>query len=538
MARILLIDDDASGRTALRRALKGQGYEVEAHAAGATAMAVLESGAEFDLVITDLKMPEMDGLEVLQRVRDLDKDLPVILITAFGTIENAVEAMGLGARDYLTKPLSLPEVRAKVEKALEAGRLARENRRLSDENQHLRQKVRAERGLTAIVGVSAAMETLKRRLKQVAPTNSSVLIIGESGTGKELIARALHEESLRPDEGDRPFLPINCAAIPKDILESELFGHERGAFTGATSRKPGKFELASGGTLFLDEIGELPLDMQAKLLRVLEEKAFMRVGGVEMVEVNVRILAATNANLETLVARGEFRTDLYYRLKVVTLEIPPLRSRIDDIPELARFFLAGLAAEYDRQGLRVTEAVMETLIRHPWPGNARELRNLLESVVVLSQGLVIDLGDLPVEYGGRDGALPDETPLSSATAAESGSGTATGSNSGRAGETVAPPVAEEESAAAGHPVPDRSEPAPAETADRPAHGGDGPPPPDFQSGLSMAELEKKHILRTLEEQGQNRTRAAKILGIGRRTLQRKLEEYKEDGEDVPPAASE
>jgi DNA-binding NtrC family response regulator len=521
MARILLIDDDASGRTALRRALTRQGYEVEAHADGAMAMAVLEGGAEFDLVITDLKMPEMDGLEVLQRVRGLDRELPVILITAFGTIENAVEAMGLGARDYLTKPLSLPEVQAKVEKALEAGRLARENQRLADENRHLRQKVREERGLAAIVGVSPAMQSLEQRRKQVAPTGSSVLIIGESGTGKELIARALHEESLRPDEGGRPFLPINCAAIPKDILESELFGHERGAFTGATSRKPGKFELASGGTLFLDEIGELPLDMQAKLLRVREEKAFMRVGGVEMVQVNVRIVAATNANLEERVAQGDFRTDLYYRLKVVTLEIPPLRSLAEDIPELGRVLLGGLAREYDREGLRVTEAAMEVLIRQRWPGNARELRNLLESAVVLSQGLVIDLGDLPVEYGGQDGA-PPQAPSPSNGKATPGSVTAPDTESGPPADPDPAAVAEE--APAGQPAPGMEEPAPV--------------PSDYQPGLSMAELEKRHILRTLEEQGRNRTRAAKVLGIGRRTLQRKLEEYKEEGEDVPPAASE
>ncbi len=483
-ARVLLIDDDASGRTALRRALQKQGCEVDAHDAGPPALARLEAGEEYDLVITDLKMPEMDGLEVLRRVKALSPELPVILITAFGTIETAVEAMGLGARDYLTKPLSLPEIHAKVEKALEGSRLARENRQLADENRRLRRQVETGRGLDAIIGGSPALEEIRQKIRQLAPTPSSVLIIGESGTGKELIARAVHDESRR---AQRPFLPINCAAIPKDILESELFGHERGAFTGATSRKPGKFELASGGTLFLDEIGELPLEMQAKLLRVLEEKAFMRVGGVDTVEVDVRIVAATNADLERRVKEEAFRADLYYRLKVVTLELPPLRSRPEDIPVLASHFLARLGEEYGRPGLRLAPEALEALSRQRWPGNVRELRNLLESVVVLSQGEVLGLESLPREYGGEPAPpAPPSTPAEAAGAAQ---------------------------------------------------GKEAPAVP-YEPGLSMAELEKRHILRTLEEQGQNRTRAARVLGIGRRTLQRKLEEYKEQGEEIPPAASE
>ncbi|MFQ5669343.1 MAG: sigma-54-dependent transcriptional regulator [Acidobacteriota bacterium] len=493
-ARILLIDDDAAGRNALRRALEKQGYRVEAHPAGAPAVARLEGGEEFDLVITDLRMPEMDGLQVLERVRQLDPELPVILITGFGTIENAVEAMHLGARDYLTKPLDLFEVRSKVGKALEASRLALENRYLSDENRRLRRQLApAGRGVKALMGDSLATQNLRKRILQVAPTHSSVLIIGASGTGKELIARAIHEESGR---SRKVFLPINCAAIPKDILESELFGHERGAFTGATGRKPGKFEVANGGTLFLDEIGELPLDMQAKLLRVLEEKSFMRVGGVQTVQVDVRIVAATNADLDDLVARNQFRTDLYYRLKVVTLEVPPLNTRVEDIPVLVRHFLGLLAEEYQRPGLTMTPDALDVLLRQRWPGNVRELRNLLESLVVLNPGPNLDRSSLPPEYGGTEEPIPVVEPPTPVLAG------------------VRPPAG--------------NAPGPAP----------GPWPEPDPLGLSMAEMEKRHILRTLEEHGQNRTRAAKVLGIGRRTLQRKLEEYKDQGEEIPPGASD
>lgn len=486
-ARILLIDDDAAGRTALCRALKRMSYEVEAHAAGTPALESLGDGTGFDLVITDIKMPGMDGLEVLRRVKEVSAELPVILITAFGTIENAVEAISQGASDYLTKPLGLPEVRAKVAKVLESSRILCENRRLTDENQRLRQEAKGRTGLDALIGVSPAMEHLKQQLLQVAPTRSSVLIVGASGTGKELVARALHDESAR---ASRQFLPINCAAIPHEILESELFGHERGAFTGAVGRKPGKFEVASGGTLLLDEIGEMPMGMQAKLLRVLEEKSFMRVGGVETITVDVRIVAATNANLEQLVAKGAFRADLYYRLKVVTLTIPPLCERKDDIPVLIRYFLERLSQEYQRPGLNLSREAVAALVAGNWPGNIRELRNMLESLIVLSNGPDLGLSDLPPEYGG--------TP-----------------------DILAPAVTA--------PV------APAATTGIPAADA-APAAATYEAGLPMAELEKRHILRTLAEQDNNRTQAARVLGIGRRTLQRKLEEYKEEGEAVPPAA--
>jgi len=490
-ARILLIDDDAAGRTALRRALQGMDYEVEAHSSAPPALESLGDGTGFDLVITDIKMPGMDGMELLRRVKEANAELPVILITAFGTIENAVEAISQGASDYLTKPLGLPEVRAKVAKTLEGSRILRENRRLTDENERLRKEAKGCKGMQALIGISPAMEHLKQQLLQVAPTPSSVLIVGESGTGKELVARALHDESAR---ALRQFLPINCAAIPHEILESELFGHERGSFTGAVGRKPGKFEVASGGTLLLDEIGEMPLGMQAKLLRVLEEKAFMRVGGVDTIKVDVRIVAATNARLEKLVERGEFRADLYYRLKVITLHVAPLRERKEDIPVLIEHFLERLSREHERPGLNLSRAAVAALEAWDWPGNIRELRNMLESVIVLSKDPDLDLSDLPPEYGGT----PD-APLPAVAAA----------------------------------APAAGEGMPAEGAVPAAADGTSP---TYEAGMPMAELEKRHILRTLEEQDNNRTRAARVLGIGRRTLQRKLEEYKEEGEPVPPPA--
>ncbi len=300
-ARILLVDDDAAGRTALRRALQRMNYEVEAHASGAPALESLGDGSDFDLVITDIKMPGMDGLELLRRVKETSAELPVILITAFGTIENAVEAISKGASDYLTKPLGLPEVRAKVAKTLESSRILLENRRLTTENEQLRQEAKGQMGLHALIGVSPAMEHLKQQLLQVAPTPSSVLIVGESGTGKELVARALHASSTRDG---KPFVAVNCAAFPETLIEAELFGHEAGAFTGAARKRDGRFAAADGGTLLLDEIAEIPLMVQAKLLRVVQESAVEPLGSNNAVKVNVRLLCATHRNLRTLISEG------------------------------------------------------------------------------------------------------------------------------------------------------------------------------------------------------------------------------------------
>jgi DNA-binding NtrC family response regulator len=316
----------------------------------------------------------MDGLEVLEQAKQVDPGIAVLVITGFGSVESAVDAMKQGADDYLQKPVNLVELRKRVAAAVEKRRLAQEVARLKE-------RLREKFSFGQIIGVSPAMQGVLHQLSLVAPTRSGVLIVGESGTGKELIANALHQNSPRKEER---FLPINCAAIPADLLESELFGHERGAFTGAMQRKAGKFELADRGTLFLDEIGEMPGPLQAKLLRVLEERSFMRVGGTETIRVDVRIIAATNSDLEERVAAGRFRSDLYYRLKVITIDIPPLRERVEDIPLFAHRFLETFKLENERPELTLAPEAIDVLTRCRWEGNVREIRNLIESLVVLS----------------------------------------------------------------------------------------------------------------------------------------------------------
>ena len=449
--QILLIEDDEANRRSYTRALTRIGHEVHAFAEGGDAIEFLGRHRDVTLVITDLMLPDMDGFKVLAEVRALDADLPVLMITGHGSVESAVDAMKLGADDYLTKPVDLLVLRKRVTAITEKRQL---ERRVDELERRLGEKFR-------IVGNSESMDGLFRQIELVAPTRSNVLIVGDSGTGKELVAHAIHENSPR---SDRRFLPINCAAIPAEILESELFGHERGAFTGATARKVGKFELASHGTLFLDEIGELPLEMQVKLLRVLEQREFMRVGGTDTIKVDIRLLAATNQDLEKMVEDGRFRSDLYYRLKVVTLRIPPLKERREDIPLLADHFLKSFCRENGREEMRISSAAMQALAAAPWEGNVRELKNLVESLVVLTAHDEIGVDDLPEEY--RAGA----------------------------GETPVEPVGQE-----GEVVP-------------------------------MDELERRAILKALEKTGGNRTQAAELLGIGLRTLQRKLKEYRAAGQ--------
>ncbi|UCF66347.1 MAG: sigma-54-dependent Fis family transcriptional regulator, partial [Acidobacteriota bacterium] len=376
--RIVLIDDDAGGRPAMARALERVGYEVHAFGDGLEALGFVREHPDVELVVTDLKMPGIDGLEVLRRAREMVPDIGVLMITAFGSVETAVDAMKYGAEDYLEKPVNLEVLRARVANLVEKVRLARE----VSEYREIEQILLEQGSFDGMIGRARGMLDLFRKIHQVSPARSSVLILGESGTGKELVARAIHRHSPRARE---TFLPVDCAAIPAEILESELFGHERGAFTGAQARKPGKFELASGGTLFLDEIGELPLALQSKLLRALETQTFMRVGGTEQVEVDVRLLAATNRQLVDQVERGEFRQDLYYRLAVVTLRIPPLRERAEDIPLLAATFLNRFAQENDRPPPTLTPEALQLLKWAPWPGNVRELRNLMESLVILHE---------------------------------------------------------------------------------------------------------------------------------------------------------
>jgi DNA-binding NtrC family response regulator len=469
-ARIIVVEDDDGNRRSLVRALTREGYRVDAFAEADSALRHLQQHRDISLVITDLMLPGIDGFGVLEHARRISPKIGLLMVTGHGSVDSAVEAMKRGADDYLTKPVNLDELRKRV-----AGIV--EKRRLTERVDELEKRLSEKFG--KIVGRSKAMEALFRQIDLVAPARSNVLVIGESGTGKELVANAIHEHSHRA--GAR-FLPINCAAIPAEILESELFGHERGAFTGAHSRKIGKFELADGGTLFLDEIGELPMEMQVKLLRVLEQREFMRVGGTETIKVDLRLIAATNQDLEVAVEDGRFRNDLYYRLKVVTLEIPPLRERREDIPLLANHFLATFAEENGREGLHFSAETMRVLVNTRWEGNVRELRNLVESLVVLTPGDEIGVHDLPPEY------LPD--------------GARTGG-----GDAGALPYI---------------------------------PTLDSGSGLTMDEIERRAILDALRQTGGNRTQAAEMLGIGLRTLQRKLKEYRQAGsaEEFGDAAPE
>ncbi|HEY3355622.1 MAG TPA: sigma-54 dependent transcriptional regulator [Polyangia bacterium] len=383
-ARILLADDDQSLRRVLEFNLQEEGYEVDAVGSGAEAVARLRE-RDYDLVVTDIKMPDVDGLAVLDAARRLASAAPVILITAFASVEAAVEAMKRGAYHYVTKPFNRDELRLVVRRALHSSQLEGENRRLRGE---LEERFRPE---TLLLGESAAMHAVLDRVRQVAPTDTTVLITGESGTGKELVARALHFGGPRRAG---PFVVVNCGAIPRDLLESELFGHVRGAFTGAVRDKQGKFEQANGGTLFLDEIAELPPELQVKLLRVVQEREIERVGEGKPRRVDVRLVAATNRDLEAMIAKGEFREDLYYRINVIPIDLPPLRERAEDIPLLVRHFLKRFAPD---AAIAVAPEALEALTRARWRGNVRELMNVCERLVTLRRGDHLETADLPRE---------------------------------------------------------------------------------------------------------------------------------------------
>ncbi|NOY13865.1 MAG: sigma-54-dependent Fis family transcriptional regulator [Deltaproteobacteria bacterium] len=382
--QILLIDDDVSLRRVTEFNLQEAGYQVITAADGAEGV---ESFRRYRpaLVISDVQMPELDGYQVLQQILEMEPQALVIMVTAFSSVEKAVAAIKGGAHDYLTKPFSRNQLSLAVAKALEYGKLRRENRRLKDALAGTFDKEQ-------IVGRSRPMQQLLQRVERVAASQASVLISGESGTGKEVIAKALHQGSER---SNGPFVAVNCAAIPKDLIESELFGHLKGSFTGAIKDRKGKFTLADGGTLFLDEIGELPIDLQPKLLRALQEQSFEPVGGGTE-RVDVRVLAATNRDLEQAMQNGEFREDLYYRIAVVPMELPPLRDRKEDIPLLLDFFLHKRQAEV---GVRFSPEVVEYLKNYSWPGNVRELENVVEQMLILRQGDLLELSDLPQRIG-------------------------------------------------------------------------------------------------------------------------------------------
>jgi two-component system response regulator HydG len=380
---ILVVDDDPSNRVTLERLLKREGYVVNHAESGREAMEVLRSNS-IDLVLTDLKMPGMSGLDLLRAVRAVDPDVEVVVMTAYGTVETAVEAMKEGAYDFVAKPLRRLELVTTVKKALEKGALQVENRRL-------REQLTAV-GEGEIVGRSDVLRALLDEVEQVAPSDATVLLSGESGTGKGRIARLLHQMSRRRNGR---MVTVNCAALPESLLESELFGYEKGAFTGAVSRKEGRFDLARGGTLFLDEITEISLPVQVKLLRVLQEGEYERVGGTETLAANVRVCAATNRDIEADVAAGRFRQDLFYRLNVIRLDVPPLRARDGDVPLLAQHFLHTFAVKNHKDIVGFTEEALDAMVAYTWPGNVRELENAIERAVVLSRDEVIGLEDLP-----------------------------------------------------------------------------------------------------------------------------------------------
>jgi two-component system, NtrC family, response regulator AtoC len=396
--RILVVDDERNIRRVLQALLEADGYEVQVAADGDEARALVRRAKPpFDAVLTDLRMPGCDGLALLRWTRESHPDTPVVMVTAHGTVDVAVEAMRDGAFDFITKPFEEAELRDIVAKAVAQRRAASTHAyRLDDsippEAGVVAMPDRAAAILSGIIGVSPPMQELFGLLRKVSPSPTTILLRGESGTGKELVAAAIHKLS---DRAERPFVAVNCTAIPENLFESELFGHEKGAFTGAVTRRPGRFELAERGTLFLDEIGELPGPMQVKLLRVLQERVVERIGGLRPIPVDVRLLAATNADLETMVGDGSFREDLFYRLNVVPIRLPPLRERPSDIPVLIRHFLEKFSQRLGRGPRAISCEAERALIEFDWPGNIRQLENIVERMVLLVEGDRIELGDLP-----------------------------------------------------------------------------------------------------------------------------------------------
>jgi len=395
LPQVLVIDDEEDLRWALAKALSQDGYTVLTAGCAGEGLEVL-GRQNVSLVLLDLKLPDMDGLEVLPRIKERHPGTPVIMITGYGTIETAVQALKRGAAGYITKPFDLHELRLVVKRILEINRL-------HNELDFLRSEL--TRNYQDLVGCSKAILELRELIRRVAPTDATVLITGESGTGKEVVAVAIHRLSPRKDG---PFVPVNCAAVPEHLLESELFGHEKGAFTGAVKRHIGRFEVAHRGTIFLDEVAEMPPAMQVKLLRALQDKSFTRVGGSETVQVDMRVIAATNRPIEEAVAAGRFREDLYYRLNVVRIHIPPLRERKEDIPLLVRHFLQRFRPYYQSPG--IAEEAMALLHRYHWPGNVRELQNVIERALILCQGEEIRPRHLPKELQDGSSSLPPSLP--------------------------------------------------------------------------------------------------------------------------------
>jgi two-component system response regulator HydG len=405
MTRILVADDSDAMREGMVLTLSRLGYEAQGVKGGAQAIAAC-ARRRFDVVVTDLRMIPVDGLEVIRSLRELDPEATVLVVTAHGSVSAAVEAMRAGAVDFVEKPFSPELLAARVEKAAE---IARERRRSRDAHARaaaLDEDRARETGPLGLLGDSEAMQRVREQVRKVAQTDATVLVLGESGTGKELVARALHDASRRRD---KPFVSVSCAALPEGLLESELFGHERGAFTGAVRRKIGRFELAHGGTLFLDEVGEIPPPIQVKLLRVLQERRFERLGGEETIEVDVRLVSATHRDLARRAAEGSFRDDLYYRLAIVPLSLPPLRARLEDVEPLALHFLEKHAPRIGRRLAGFEPEALASLRRHAWPGNVRELENVVQQAMVFCEGDRVRAADLPAAVGQAACALPVPT---------------------------------------------------------------------------------------------------------------------------------
>jgi two-component system, NtrC family, nitrogen regulation response regulator NtrX len=403
-ARILVVDDEAEIRRSVRMILEYEGYDVQEAASGQEGLALIEREPP-DLVFLDIKMVGQDGLETLQKIRQANEALPVVIISGHGTVSTAVEATKLGAFDFIEKPLASERVLVTIRNALDQTRLV-------DENRSLKRAVEARHQM---VGESASLRQIWDAIKRAAPTNATVLLLGESGSGKELVARAIHRNSLR--SRDR-FIQVNCAAIPEELIESELFGHEKGSFTGATEKQIGKFEQADHGTIFLDEVGDMSAKTQAKVLRVLQEGEVERLGSARTIKVDVRVIAATNKDLEAEIERGNFREDLYFRLSVIPIRVPPLRDRREDIPALVRHFVDMFSRESNRRPMRFTPAALEFMQKARWKGNVRELRNTVERLLIMTPGDAIDVGDLRDVV--RIETRPAPAPAGAAAGAETG----------------------------------------------------------------------------------------------------------------------
>jgi two-component system response regulator HydG len=445
--KILVVDDESSHRQMLEAVLTGDGYEIQQAGDGQSAVEAVEKRF-YDLILMDVRMGRVGGIEALKRIKEISPGIPIIIMTAYASVNTAVDALKSGAYDYLTKPLDIDELKILVSKALR-------HRQLEQENIFLKEQLRNRFDFSNIIGRSSEMKKLLETVALVAPTEATVLILGESGTGKELIANAIHQNSPRRD---RPLIKVNCAALPENLLESELFGHEKGAFTGATTRRQGRFHLADKGSILLDEIAEMSLSTQTKILRVLQEREFEPVGSSETVKVDVRIITATNKNLKGEIQENRFREDLYYRINVVSLMVPALRERRDDIALLADIFLKKYAEKNRRLIKGFIPKAMDLLMRHDWPGNVRELENVVERAIIMARGDMITPSDFPEVLQKLD-VDREETQL------------------------------------------------------------------DLTAGRTLKEVEKDMIIRTLDMASGNRTRAANILGISRRTLQLKLKDY-------------